>query len=70
MATNEIYIAKQGDTWDRIAFMKWGEETMMHHLLDANPDLCNIVIFEGGEQVKIPIMEEPLNTASLPPWRQ
>lgn len=64
------YIAKSGDTWDLIAFKAWEEETLMHLLIAANPHLAHTIMFVGGEQVRIPKIAEPINTASLPPWRQ
>lgn len=66
----KIYTAKGGDTWDRIAFLIWSDESLMHLIIRENPHLANVVIFEGGEQVRIPVIEEPLNKSSLPPWRQ
>lgn len=65
-----IYTAKGGDTWDRIAMKAWQDEGMMHLLIQANPELSRIVVFEGGEKVRIPVIEEPKNKSSLPPWRQ
>ena len=65
-----IYTSRGGETWDKIAFDAWTEEALMHVLIAANPDLAHIVIFEGGEKVRIPVMDEPQNTESLPPWRK
>lgn len=66
----QYYTAKGGDTWDRIAFALWTNEGMLHVLIAANPLLADVVIFEGGELVRIPDVEEPLKTESLPPWRR
>lgn len=67
---DSIYVAKAGDTWDLISFKAWEEETLMHLLIAANPNLSHIVVFEGGEKVRIPKISESVNTESLPPWRQ
>lgn len=64
------YIAQAGDTWDLLAFRAWEDEALMHLIMAANPHLSDIVVFEGGERVLIPEISEPLNTSSLPPWRQ
>ena len=60
--TGIIYTAKAGDTWDRLAFNAWTDEGLMHLLIAANPDLASIVVFEGGEKVLIPDIEEPQHT--------
>lgn len=71
MATNEtIHTATAGETWGSIAFTYWTEETLLWKLIEANPRLSRIVIFEGGEQVKIPELEESDRKAAMPPWRQ
>lgn len=68
--TYKIYTAKAGDTWDLIAFRAWEDEKLMHRLIAANPGLSIVVVFTGGERVRIPDIDEQLNTASLPPWRR
>lgn len=65
-----VYAAKAGDTWDLISFKAREEETLMRLLIAANPNLSHIVVFEGGEKVRIPEIPESTNTESLPPWRQ
>lgn len=65
----DIYTAKGGETWDMIAFKAWGEETLMCHLISSNPDLSQITVFSGGEQIILPELPEERDTSSLPPWR-
>ena len=36
----------------------------------ANPDLSDVLIFEGGESVRIPIVETVETPETLPPWRR
>lgn len=64
------HTATAGETWASIAFKYWTEETLMHKLIEANPLLANIIVFEGGEQVTVPDIEEEDMKAALPPWRQ
>ena len=64
------YTAKAGDTWDSIAFMAYKIERMAHYVIQANPKFIDVLIFEGGEVMKIPIVDELEDTATLPPWRQ
>ena len=38
--------------------------------VEANPDLSDVLIFEGGEAVRIPIVETVETPETLPPWRR
>ena len=64
------YVAKAGDTWDGIAFTAYQVERMAHYVIEANPKYIDVIIFEGGEALKIPIMDELETPDTLPPWRQ
>lgn len=66
------YTAQGGDTWDSIAIAAYNEERMSALLIDANRGYIDTIIFEGGEQLKIPVIDaEDVETPdTLPPWRQ
>lgn len=64
------YVAKQGETWDGIAFIAYKVERMAHHIIQANPRYINTLLFTGGERLKIPIVDELETPATLPPWRR
>lgn len=64
------YIASAGETWDVIALKVYVEERMASTLIQANPRLAHIVVFEGGEQVRFPVVTRTNSPASLPPWRR
>lgn len=64
------YVAKAGDTWDSIAFMAYKVERMAHYVIQANPKYIDVIIFEGGETLKIPIVDELETPKTLPPWRR
>lgn len=66
----DTYTAGAGDTWAGIAFKLWTEETLMHRLIAANPPYADIVVFEGGEILRVPEIGTPDMKAALPPWRQ
>lgn len=66
---NITHTATAGETWARIAYTYWTEETLMHKLIEANPLLAHIVVFEGGEEVRIPDIEDEDKKAAMPPWR-
>lgn len=64
------YIAKAGDTWDSIAFMAYKEERMSHYIINANLRYIDVIIFEGGELLQIPIVDTLETPKTLPPWRR
>ena len=43
---------------------------MASTIIEANPDLSDVLIFEGGEAVRIPIVEIVETPETLPPWRR
>lgn len=64
------YTAQAGDTFDSIALVAYNEERMATTIIGANPDLSDVLIFEGGELVLIPIVEAATTPDTLPPWRR
>lgn len=64
------YTAQGGDTFDSIALAAYNEERMASTIITANPDLCDVLIFEGGELVRIPIVKTVTTPDTLPPWRR
>ena len=43
---------------------------MASTISEANPDLSDVLSFEGGEAVRIPIVETVETPETLPPWRR
>lgn len=64
------YTAKQGETWASIAFELWTDEFLMWKLIEANPLYAHIIVFRGGELLRVPEIEETDSKAALPPWRK
>ena len=64
------YTAQGGDTFDSIALAAYNEERMASTIIAANPGLSDVLIFEGGELVQIPIVETVTTPDTLPPWRR
>ena len=64
------YVAKNGDCWDSIAFMAYKVERMSHYLIQANLQYIDVLTFEGGEKLKIPIVDTLETPQTLPPWRR
>lgn len=53
------YKCSAGDTFDRIALTVYGDEKYACELLSANPKLCTIPVFQGGEVLELPIVGVP-----------
>ncbi len=67
----ELYEAVAGDTWDSIAFEFYTDEMMASRLIQENKELADILIFDGGVRVAIPVMDECEEIpTTAPPWRQ
>lgn len=61
------YVTIQGDTWDIIAFVQYGDEMQMHWLIEANPEHRETVIFSAGVVLDIPDLGTTAR-APAPPW--
>ena len=64
----ELYEAVAGDTWDSIAFEFYTDERKSSLLIQENREYADVLIFEGGELLYIPVLEEE-TSGSTPPWR-
>lgn len=64
------HIAVAGETWDSIAFKYYSDEFQASTLMNANALHLDKLIFEGGEVLTIPEIEETATVDTLPPWRQ
>lgn len=64
------YTARQGDTFDRLALAAYNEERMASTIISANPDWSDVLMFEGGEVLQIPLVDNVETPDTLPPWRR
>ncbi|MDL2268878.1 tail protein X [Desulfosarcina sp. OttesenSCG-928-A07] len=62
------YITTQGDTWDAIAYKCFGCETFLNHLVMANLEHLDVLIFPAGVVLVVPDITIPTTTMELPPW--
>lgn len=65
----KTYTTIQGDTWDRIAWLMYGEEKYMKYLIEANWPLIDTLVFGSGTEVVVPDLPEEADE-DLPYWRQ
>ena len=64
------YVARQGDTYDLLAAQAYGTEGMASIIIKANPDLSDVVMFDGGEHLRFPQVDIVETADTLPPWRR
>ena len=43
-----VYYTEAGDTWDKIAYDKYGSEKFMQQLILANWDKLDVLVFSDG----------------------
>ena len=63
-------MARQNDSFDMLALQAYGEERMAHIIAKANREHVGVLLFEGGERLRIPIVEKVETPETLPPWRR
>lgn len=63
-------ITVEGDTFDAMALEYYDDEQQSSLIISANPDYCDVLIFEAGVTLRIPIVENVELPETLPPWRR
>lgn len=63
-----MYVTKQGDTWDKIAYEQYGNELYADVLIMENIKYAGIVVFPEGISLVIPKVEEETEE-DVPEWR-
>lgn len=64
------YTTRQGDTFDELALQVYDSEKKAHLLIEANPDYADVLIFDAGIELTIPVDEEIVLPETLAPWRR
>ena len=63
------YTTRDGDTFDLLALDMYNDERLAHYIIEYNPDYADVIVFEGGVQLKLPVVEEAETSETVPPWR-
>lgn len=63
------YTTIQGDKFDMLAYRAYGDEFKSHHIIQANPEYADVLVFEAGIELTIPIISKEA-AATLPPWKR
>lgn len=64
------YITEEGDTYDVLALDFYDDERMASHIIHANPQYMETLIFEAGIKLRLPVLDRSERPATLPPWRR
>ena len=64
----ETYTTRQGDTWDVIAWLVYGDVSYAPAIMRLNCDHIGTLVFDGGVVLNLPpkVAVEP---AGMPPWK-
>ena len=66
-----IYTTKAGDTFDSIALELYSDEKLSSRIIDFNPQMADVLIFDANIELRAPIIEEDADTpGTAPPWRR
>ena len=63
------YTTQDGATFDLLALDMYNDERLAHYIIEYNPDYADVIVFEGGAQLKLPVVEEAETSETVPPWR-
>lgn len=63
------YITMQGDTFDMLALDAYNDEFKAHLIIQANPQYADVLVFDAGVTLKIPIIQQEA-AKTLPPWKR
>ena len=63
------YIARNGETWDEISFEVYSDSFLYARIMEANPAYSDVVTFDGGEVLQIPVNIETPETIVTTPFK-
>lgn len=64
------YVTKQGDIYDALALDAYNDERMASHIIQANLQYMDTLIFDAGIKLRLPALDNIERPATLPPWRR
>lgn len=63
------YVTMKDDTFDILALDAYNDEFKAHIIIQANPQYADVVVFDEGVTLRIPIIKEE-TIETLPPWKR
>lgn len=64
------YVTSQGDTFDSLAMDLYDDECLSSEIIAENPFYADVLIFEAGVTLYLPVIENLEDASSKPPWEQ
>lgn len=64
------HLTTDGDRWDLLAWTYYGDAHAYGRIVEANPTVGQMPVLPAGLKIAIPVIEKPLDTAGLPPWKR
>lgn len=64
---NFQYVTMQGDTFDMLALDVYNDEAKASLIIQANPQYADVLIFDAGVVLTIPLITAQA-AITLPPW--
>ena len=64
------HIAKTGETPDILSLKYYNTEFMASYILEANVKHNDVVVYEDGEELFIPVFDTIEDDSTLAPWRR
>lgn len=61
-------ITSRGDTFDSLALQMYADETKAIEIIEFNPQYANVLVFDSGITLRLPILPNQDNAETLPPW--
>lgn len=65
-----------GDSFDSLSLLFFGDEKYAGDLMNANPESSGKIVFDGGEEIYIPVIEEAEESSeskyanTIAPWKE
>lgn len=66
----KVYVTRQGDTFDIIAYRVFGSEQRAMDVAQANPVHMSTLFFRAGVALKLPNIAVQTTELPSPPWRR
>lgn len=64
------YVTSDGDTFDALALDLYDDETLASEIISENPYYADVLIFEAGITLYLPVIENVEEVTTKPPWER
>lgn len=64
------YVTNQGDTFDALALDLYDDETLSSEIIRENPKYADVLIFDAGVTLYLPVIDNVEQIATKPPWER